>query len=163
MKANGIFSKVLVLTAMVIVCGFASAQEKDFIHNDVVENGKIKSREIYSPSSSGILSPIKKYEFEYDSNMEVKTKTTFVWNVDKMKWMEDSQTSYGRNGMETTIEYAVWDKSKQSFIPSEKQVFVKVDDVVTQYNYKMNKRSKEWELQKGSSKPGLDNIFAARK
>lgn len=169
MKATMFISKVIVLVTLFLsVCGWASAansndDERKFINNDVLKDGKVVSREVYElEEGSSALSPVKKFEYAYDEAQQLKEKTTHKWNSSSMKWVKESLLSISRTGTETIVEYALWVPNKRVFSPSDKFVYVtnSEDNMITQYSYKMNKRTKEWELQKSAKVPTIDNIFA---
>lgn len=169
MKATMFISKVILLVTLFLsVCGLASAAnskdgERNFINNDVLKNGKVVSREVYVlEKGSSALSPVKKFEYAYDETQQLKEKTTHAWNPSATKWVKESLLSISRTGTETIVEYSLWVPNKKEFSPSEKFVYVTnaENNMITQYSYKMNKRTKEWELQKSAKVPALDNIFA---
>nr|WP_320058106.1 DUF3836 domain-containing protein [uncultured Bacteroides sp.] len=169
MKATMFISKVIVLVTLFLsVCGLASAansndNERNFINNDVLKDGKVVSREVYElEKGSSALSPVKKFEYAYDETKQLKEKTTYKWNSSSVKWEKVSLLSISYTGTETIVEHALWMPGKKVFSPSDKFVYVTnvEDNMITQYSYKMNKRTKEWELQKSAKVSTLDNIFA---
>lgn len=169
MKATMFISKVIVLVTLFLsVSGLASATnsndgEKNFIYNDVLKDGKVISREMYLlEKNSSTLSPIKKCEYVYDEMQQLKEKTTYKWNSSAMKWEKESLLSISYTGTETIIENALWIPSKKVFSPSDKLVYATSveNNMISQYNYKMNKRTKAWQLQKSEKTPKLENLFA---
>ncbi|WP_071145533.1 DUF3836 domain-containing protein [Bacteroides ihuae] len=169
MKATMFINKVIVLVTLFLsVSGLASAAnnndgEKNFIYNDVLKDGKVVSREMYLlEKGTSALAPIKKCEYVYNEAKQLKEKTTYKWNSSAMKWEKESLLSISYTGTETIVENALWIPSKNVFSPSDKQVYVTSveNNMISQYNYKMNKRTKVWELQKSENAPTLENLLA---
>ena len=169
MKATMYINKVIVLVTLFLsVSGLASAAnnndgEKNFIYNDVLKDGKVVSREMYLlEKNSSALSPIKKCEYVYDEIQQFKEKTTYKWNSSAMKWEKESLLSISYTETETIVENALWIPSKKVFSPSDKRVYATSieNNMISQYNYKMNKRTKVWELQKSENAPTLENLLA---
>lgn len=172
MKTKTFISKVVLSTILFLsVCGMASAGinaagDDNFINNDVTKDGKVISREIYKQDqSTGTLSPIRKYEYEYDALQQLTKKIAYDWNSIETKWEKASLLSITRNLSETSIEMAEWVNKKQGFSPTSKFVYVTNPEkkLVTQYTYKMNKRTKEWELQKSTQSSKVPEIYANTK
>ncbi|GEM_PF-294155 len=157
MKQFSSFAKMMVACMFMLAGGSLMAAVNDSnIHNDVVENGKVMSREVFRKSDAGILTPVKKYVFDYNLNNEISQKVVYKWDSRNNKWTEDSQTLYTYLGNEMTMEYHVWDKSSKSFVPTEKQVTSNNGNSVTQISYKMNKRTNTWEPLKDGKGHSFD-------
>lgn len=157
MKQFSSFAKMMV-ACMFMLAGSSlmAAVNDNNIHNDVVEEGKVMSREVFEKSDSGILTPIKKYVFDYNVNNEMTQKVVYKWDSRNNKWAEDTQTLYTYLGNELTMEYYVWNKSSDSFVATEKQVITNDGNSVTQISYKMNKRTNSWEPLKNGKGHSFD-------
>lgn len=166
MKTIIFFKRVLASAALVSVCGFACATNngKQFVHNDTMEKGRLVCREIYSMDNpvSGILSPVKMHKYSYDTDHQKTVKSTYTWNVFKNAWEKESLTVVSRYETETSVEYSVWNKEKESFSPSEKYIYITNSDnqLIAQYAYKMNSRTNQWILEKDALVPIYENIYA---
>lgn len=167
MKTITFFKRVLASAALVSVCGFACAtnNEKQFIHNDTMEGGKLVCREIYAmnDATSGILNPVKMYKYSYDTDQQKTVKSTDAWNIFKNTWETESRTVISRYETETSVEYSVWNKEKGSFDLSKKYIYIITDNnnqLIAQYAYKMNSRTNQWILEKDALTPIYENIYA---
>lgn len=159
MKQFSSFAKMMVACMLLLASGsLMAAVNENNIHNDVVENGKVVSREVFEKSDSGILTPVKKYNFDYNLNNEMTQKVVYKWDSRKSKWTEESQTIYTYLGNELTMEYHVWDKSSETFVPTEKQVTSSDGNTVTRISYKMNKRTNTWEPLKNGKGHSFDTF-----
>ena len=103
-------------------------------------------------------------KYKYDLKGELAEKVTYKWNPAKVKWVEESKMNISRHTDETVVEYGEWISSKKGFLPSQKYVYVTNNDtnLVTQYCYKMNKHTSQWELQKKAVVSKIEDIFAQR-
>ena len=172
MKTTLFISKVIVsVTLLLAACGMASAAnsnkggERSFIYNDSLKEGKVVVREIYALNKASYsMLPVKMNKYKYDLNGELAEKVTYKWNPAKVKWVEESKMNISRHTDETVVEYGEWISSKKGFLPSQKYVYVTNNDtnLVSQYCYKMNKHTSQWELQQKAVVSKIEDIFAQR-
>ncbi|MDD3210860.1 DUF3836 domain-containing protein [Bacteroides graminisolvens] len=135
------------------------------IYNDSLKEGKVVVREIYALNKASYsMLPVKMNKYKYDLNGELAEKVTYKWNPAKVKWIEESKMNISHHTDETVVEYGEWISSKKGFLPSQKYVYVTNNDtnLVTQYCYKMNKHTSQWELQKKAVVSKIEDIFAQR-
>jgi len=120
----------------------------DYAYNVKNENNVVTEQVVYKVDESGkYLTNHIKYDFSYDSQNRLSTKTTLRWNSRSEKWENSSQLSYTYNNDDCIVEYARWNKKTKDFSEvSEKVVYAynKLEEVTGYQAFKINEKTNEW-------------------
>lgn len=106
MKAN-IVKVMLAIVAMLTVSTISEAAIKGKIYNnDVVENGKLISREVCS-EEDGQMILVSRSEMEYNEDGLISVKRDYTWNLSRSEWQ--LQRSYEYTYTENTYSIKLTD------------------------------------------------------
>lgn len=106
MKAN-IFKVMLATVAMLTVSTISEAAINGKIYNnDVVENGKLMSREVCS-EENGQMMFVSRMEMEYNVDGQISAKRDYTWNERAGQWQ--LQRTYEYTYTETTYSIKLTD------------------------------------------------------
>lgn len=116
MKRINISKSILVLAVM-FICNLAlsAASPRNYMYDTKEENGKIMSKVVFL-NNDGLLSKEFKYEFTYNENGKVASKTAYRWDKSNDEWQPYYQSifTYTEKG-EIHAVYGMWDKNKKSY------------------------------------------------
>lgn len=114
-------AKVLIISVLTSLSfafsGSLSAQGDNMIYNDEFNSDGQKVAVTYYDNSSSVLVPSKKNTFEYNSDGNVNSKTTYVWDVYTNEWTLSAKTDYvyDESGSLRNVAVSKWDGKKKSW------------------------------------------------
>ncbi len=109
--------KFFAICAFAMVCSLnLNAAEPQLIYNDVVENGKVTGKMVYSMDENQNLVPVNKYEYTYDGTA-IASKKGLSWNESSNTW--DNRFLLTIDNSTKTCTYAVWVKKQNKFVDTQ--------------------------------------------
>lgn len=93
-----------------------NAAEPQLIYNDIVENGQVTGKLVYSMNEDQQLVPINKYEFTYDGTA-IASKKGLRWNDGSQAWENRFMLTIDNKTKQCT--YAVWVKKQNKFVDTQ--------------------------------------------
>ena len=127
MKTMNVF-KALAFAALTLVSILntqALAQEK-FITNEEVKNNLVVSKTIYKQDGNYLYNHLH-YEFAYDDQNRLVSKTATKWDGTTDKWVPYFQMTYRYEVGEVVMSYARWNETDQSYNKDVKQTIYELD------------------------------------
>lgn len=113
------------LTLVSILNTQALAQEK-FITNEEVKNNLVVSKTIYKQDGNYLYNHLH-YEFAYDDQNRLVSKTATKWDGTADKWVPYFQMTYRYEVGEVVMSYARWNEADQSYNKDVKQTIYELD------------------------------------
>jgi len=109
--------KFFAICAFAMVCSLnLNAAEPQLIYNDVIENGKVTGKMVYSMDENQNLVPVNKYEYTYDGTA-IASKKGLSWNESSNTW--DNRFLLTIDNSTKTCTYAVWVKKQNKFVDTQ--------------------------------------------
>ena len=109
--------KFFAICAFAMVCSLnLNAAEPQLIYNDVIENGKVTGKMVYSMDDNQNLVPVNKYEYTYDGTT-IASKKGLSWNESSNTW--DNRFLLTIDNSTKTCTYAVWVKKQNKFVDTQ--------------------------------------------
>jgi len=109
--------KFFATCAFAMVCSLnLSAAEPQLIYNDVVENGKVTGKMVYTMDDNQNLVPVNKYEYTYDGTA-IASKKGLSWNESSNAW--DNRFLLTIDNSTKMCTYAVWVKKQNKFVDTQ--------------------------------------------
>ncbi|NDV57691.1 DUF3836 domain-containing protein [Bacteroides sp. 519] len=140
-------------TATIVAATILSATtsvSNNYVYNVKNTNEAVTEQTVYKVDESGkYLTNHIKYDYSYDNENRLNTKTTLRWNDVNQKWENSSQLIYTYNESNCIVEYARWNKNTNSFSEvTEKVVYAcnKLQEVTGYQSFKINEKTNEWHL-----------------
>lgn len=127
MKTMNVF-KALAFAALTLVSILntqALAQE-NFITNEEVKNNLVVSKTIYKQDGNYLYNHLH-YEFAYDDQNRLVSKTATKWDGTADKWVPYFQMTYRYEVGEVVMSYARWNEADQSYNKDVKQTIYELD------------------------------------
>lgn len=110
-------SKSILILAVMFICNLAmsAASPRNYMYDTKEENGKIISKVVFL-NNDGLLSKEFKYEFTYNENGKVASKTAYRWDNNNNEWQPYYQSifTYTDKG-EIHAVYGMWNKKKGTY------------------------------------------------
>ena len=143
--------KSLIVAAMMLLTAAAQAQtitasdvmatyqnavnntDGKYCYNADVEQGVVRTQYVYLKVKEGrgrhaiqTLRPHLKYQYDYDNEGRLLTRTTQLWNGDLADWQPTCQLSYTYLPGQNIVECSYWDSLGQSFEHPQSKVVYEV-------------------------------------
>ena len=143
--------KSLIVAAMMLLTAAAQAQtitasdvmatyqnavnntDGKYCYNADVEQGVVRTQYVYLKVKEGrgrhaiqTLRPHLKYQYDYDNEGRLLTRTTQLWNRDLADWQPTCQLSYTYLPGQNIVECSYWDSLSQSFLHPQSKVVYEV-------------------------------------
>lgn len=128
MKTMNVF-KALAFAAIALVNIFGTevkAQE-NFITNEEVKNDLVVSKTIYKQDGNYLYNHMR-YEFTYDDQNRLISKTATKWDGAIEKWIPYFQMTYRYETAEIIMSYARWNESDQNYTKDMKQTVYELNE-----------------------------------
>ena len=110
-------SKSILILAVLLICNLviSAASPRNYMYDTKEENGKIMSKVVFL-NNDGLLSKEFKYEFTYNENGKVASKTAYRWDKSNDEWQPYYQSAFTYTDKgEIHVVYGMWDKNKKSY------------------------------------------------
>lgn len=101
--------------------------QDNFITNEEVKNNLVVSRTIYKQDGNYLYNHLR-YEFTYDVQNRLISKTATKWDGAMDKWIPYFQMTYHYEANEVIMSYARWDESRENFSKDMKQTVYQLDE-----------------------------------
>lgn len=101
--------------------------QDNFITNEEVKNNLVVSRTIYKQDGNYLHNHLH-YEFTYDDQNRLTSKTATKWDGAMDKWIPYFQMTYRYEADEIIMSYARWDESHENFSKDMKQTVYQLDE-----------------------------------
>lgn len=101
--------------------------QDNFITNEEVKNNLVVSRTIYKQDGNYLYNHLR-YEFTYDVQNRLISKTATKWDGAMDKWIPYFQMTYRYEANEVIMSYARWDESRENFSKDMKQTVYQLDE-----------------------------------
>lgn len=152
MKATYLF-KAIAFVAVILASAMNSemkAQESNFITNEEISNEQIVAKTIYKQDGSQLYRHLR-YEFTYDEQQRLASKTALKWDAASEKWTPYFQMTYAYNEKEIIMSYARWNQSHKAYDKDVKQSVYELNDenmpvACKTYEQQENSHRSDWTL-----------------
>lgn len=114
---TAILFKAMTFAAMVIASVMnseMSAQDNKFITNEEMKNEQVVAKTIFKQDGAQLYRHLR-YEFTYDAQKRLASKTAYKWNGSKDEWTPYFQLTYQYGADEITMSYARWNESHKAY------------------------------------------------
>ena len=101
--------------------------QDNFITNEEVKTNLVGSRTIYKQDGNYLHNHMR-YEFSYDKQNRLISKTAAKWDGTVDKWIPYFQMTYRYEGNEVIMSYARWNESRKTFSKDKKQTVYELDE-----------------------------------
>lgn len=138
MKTTMIISKAMMAVVFAMASVWtANAAEPVKITNEEVENGRVSAKVIYEQDGT-FLTPEYRFEFKYNEEGQVVEKKSLKWNG--TGWTNYYCMTVTYTNTEAHIDYALWNKDKKTFVPTQKYVYTldEAGKFLALHAYRMN-------------------------
>lgn len=88
--------------------------QDNFITNEEVKNDLVVSKTIFKQDGAYLYKHMR-YEFTYDAENRMLSKTASKWNSAKEEWMPYFKMTYNYEGTEIIMSYGRWNASHKAF------------------------------------------------
>ena len=128
MKTMNVF-KALAFAAISLVSILSSEvkAQDNFITNEEVKNNLVVSRTIYKQDGNYLHNHLH-YEFAYDDQNRLVSKTATKWDGATDKWTPYFQMTYRYEAGEVVMSYARWSESDRSYTKDVKQTVYELNE-----------------------------------
>lgn len=115
MKTTGLF-KAVAFVAIVIASVMNSEvkAQDNFITNEEVKNDLVVAKTIFKQDGAYLYKHMR-YEFTYDAENRMLSKTASKWNSAKEEWTPYFKMTYNYEGNEIIMSYGRWNASHKAF------------------------------------------------
>lgn len=121
--------KALAFAAISLVSILSSEvkAQDNFITNEEVKNNLVVSRTIYKQDGNYLHNHLH-YEFAYDDQNRLVSKTATKWDGATDKWTPYFQMTYRYEAGEVVMSYARWSESDRSYTKDVKQMVYELNE-----------------------------------
>lgn len=128
MKTMNVFKALAFATiSLVSILSTEVKAQDNFITNEEVKNNLVVSRTIYKQDGNYLYNHLR-YEFTYDAQNRLISKTATKWDGAMDKWIPYFQMTYRYEADEIIMSYARWDESRENFSKDMKQTVYQLDE-----------------------------------
>lgn len=128
MKTMNVFKALAFATiSLVSILSTEVKAQDNFITNEEVKNNLVVSRTIYKQDGNYLYNHLR-YEFTYDAQNRLISKTATKWDSAMDKWIPYFQMTYRYEADEIIMSYARWDESRENFSKDMKQTVYQLDE-----------------------------------
>lgn len=121
MKTMNVFTALaLAVITQVNLLNTQAMAQNNFITNEEVKNNLVVSRTIYKQDGNYLHNHMR-YEFTYDEQNRLISKTASKWDGTVDKWIPYFQMTYRYEANEVIMSYARWSESQETFSKDKKE------------------------------------------
>ena len=121
MKTMNVFKALaLAVITLVNLLNTQAMAQNNFITNEEVKNNLVVSRTIYKQDGNYLHNHMR-YEFAYDEQNRLISKTASKWDGTVDKWIPYFQMTYRYEANEVIMSYARWNESQETFSKDKKE------------------------------------------
>ena len=121
MKTMNVFKALaLAVITLVNLLNTQAMAQNNFITNEEVKNNLVVSRTIYKQDGNYLHNHMR-YEFTYDEQNRLISKTASKWDGTVDKWIPYFQMTYRYEANEVIMSYARWSESQETFSKDKKE------------------------------------------
>lgn len=121
MKTMNVFKALaLAVITLVNLLNTQAMAQNNFITNEEVKNNLVVSRTIYKQDGNYLHNHMH-YEFTYDEQNRLISKTASKWDGTVDKWIPYFQMTYRYEVNEVIMSYARWNESQETFSKDKKE------------------------------------------
>lgn len=115
MKTTGLFKAVAFVAIIIASVMNSEVKAQDnFITNEEVKNDLVVAKTIFKQDGAYLYKHMR-YEFTYDAENRMLSKTASKWNSAKEEWMPYFKMTYNYEGNEIIMSYGRWNASHKAF------------------------------------------------
>lgn len=148
MKTTRLF-KAAAFVALIFVSAMSSEMkaQDSFITNEEVKGEMVVAKTIFKQDGGQLYRHIR-YEYTYDDQKRLTSKTATKWNGVSDQWSPYFKMTYQYDNNEITISYARWDEAHKAYDKNMKQSVCELNDENMPIAYKTYKpgTKDEWIL-----------------
>lgn len=115
MKTTGLFKAVAFVAIIIASVMNSEVKAQDnFITNEEVKNDLVVAKTIFKQDGAYLYKHMR-YEFTYDAENRMLSKTASKWNSAKEEWTPYFKMTYNYEGNEIIMSYGRWNASHKAF------------------------------------------------
>lgn len=115
MKTTGLFKAVAFVAIIIASVMNSEVKAQDnFITNEEVKNDLVVAKTIFKQDGAYLYKHMR-YEFTYDAENRMLSKTASKWNSAKEEWTPYFKMTYNYEGNEIIMFYGRWNASHKAF------------------------------------------------
>lgn len=128
MKTMNVFKALaLAVITLVNLLNTQAMAQNNFITNEEVKNNLVVSRTIYKQDGNYLHNHMH-YEFTYDEQNRLISKTASKWDGTVDKWIPYFQMTYRYEANEVIMSYARWSESQETFSKDKKETVYELNE-----------------------------------
>lgn len=128
MKTMNVFKALaLAVITLVNLLNTQAMAQNNFITNEEVKNNLVVSRTTYKQDGNYLHNHMR-YEFAYDEQNRLISKTASKWNGTVDKWIPYFQMTYRYEANEVIMNYARWNESQETFSKDMKETVYELNE-----------------------------------
>lgn len=128
MKTMNVFKALaLAVITLVNLLNTQAMAQNNFITNEEVKNNLVVSRIIYKQDGNYLHNHMH-YEFTYDEQNRLISKTASKWDGTVDKWIPYFQMTYRYEVNEVIMSYARWNESQETFSKDKKETVYELNE-----------------------------------
>ena len=128
MKTMNVFKALaLAVITLVNLLNTQAMAQNNFITNEEVKNNLVVSRTIYKQDGNYLHNHMH-YEFTYDEQNRLISKTASKWVGTVDKWIPYFQMTYRYEANEVIMSYARWSESQETFSKDKKETVYELNE-----------------------------------
>lgn len=128
MKTMNVFKALaLAVITLVNLLNTQAMAQDNFITNEEVKNNLVVSRTIYKQNGNYLHNHMR-YEFAYDEQNRLISKTASKWDGTVDKWIPYFQMTYRYEANEVIMSYARWSESQETFSKDKKETVYELNE-----------------------------------
>lgn len=128
MKTMNVFKALaLAVITLVNLLNTQAMAQNNFITNEEVKNNLVVSRTIYKQDGNYLHNHMH-YEFTYDEQNRLISKTASKWNGTVDKWIPYFQMTYRYEVNEVIMSYTRWNESQETFSKDKKETVYELNE-----------------------------------
>lgn len=128
MKTMNVFKALaLAVITLVNLLNTQAMAQNNFITNEEVKNNLVVSRTIYKQDGNYLHNHMR-YEFTYDEQNRLISKTASKWDGTVDKWIPYFQMTYRYEANEVIMSYARWSESQETFSKDKKETVYELNE-----------------------------------
>lgn len=128
MKTMNVFKALaLAVITLVNLLNTQAMAQNNFITNEEVKNNLVVSRTIYKQDGNYLHNHMH-YEFTYDEQNRLISKTASKWDGTVDKWIPYFQMTYRYEVNEVIMSYARWNESQETFSKDKKETVYELNE-----------------------------------
>lgn len=105
----------------------AQAQDNNFITNEETQNGVVTAKTIYRQDNGQLYRHLR-YEYTYDDQQRITSKTAEKWDGAKDEWTPYFRMTYTYGTDEIVLSYARWNSTHRAYDKDTTQQVYELND-----------------------------------